>query len=122
MQRVGVIGAGTMGHGIAQVCAMAGYEVVLCDANEAVLEKGLAQIRSNLEKGVDRGKVTPAVRDRALAGLQSGDLVAAATGADIVIEAVPEKLELKQQLFARCGAVVHLGAYSKESVMKFGAL
>lgn len=99
MQRVGVIGAGTMGHGIAQVCAMAGYEVVLCDANEAVLEKGLAQIRSNLEKGVDRGKVTPAVRDRALAGLQSGDLVTAATGADIVIEAVPEKLELKQGLF-----------------------
>jgi len=88
-----------MGHGIAQVCAMAGYEVVLCDANEAVLEKGLAQIRSNLEKGVDRGKVTPAVRDRALAGLQSGDLVTAATGADIVIEAVPEKLELKQGLF-----------------------
>ena len=81
MQRIGVIGAGTMGHGIAQVCAMAGYDVVLCDANAAVLEKGLEQIRAILQKGVDRGKVTPDIRDRALNAVAAGDLAAASSGA-----------------------------------------
>ena len=99
MQRIGVIGAGTMGHGIAQVCAMAGYDVVLTDASSEALAKALGAVRANLEKGVAKGKVEPSVRDEALARLTTGDLAAAATGADCVIEAVPEKLELKQSLF-----------------------
>ncbi len=105
MQRVGVIGAGTMGHGIAQVCAMAGYGVVLCDANGAVLEAGLANIRANLHKGVDRGKVTADVMTLALDNLAGGDLRTACVEADIVIEAVPEILELKRSVLASVAAV-----------------
>ena len=105
MQRIGVIGAGTMGHGIAQVCAMAGYDVILCDANTAVLEAGLAKVRENLQKGVDRGKVEQSVMDDALAKLSSGTLAEASAGADMVVEAVPEKLALKQSLFSEVAAV-----------------
>ena len=99
MDKVGVIGAGTMGHGIAQVAAMAGCRVVLADANTEALDRGLAKVKANLDKGVDRGKVTPETRDRALANLTGGDLATAAAGADLVVEAVPEKLALKQMIF-----------------------
>ena len=58
MQRVTVIGAGTMGHGIARVSALAGYEVHLVDVDPAVVDKALGTIRRNLEKGVSRGKVS----------------------------------------------------------------
>src|SRR5687767_1158001 len=100
MRRVGVIGAGTMGHGIAQVCAMAVLDVVLADADGAALERAIRTVTANLETGIARGKVTPDVRDATLARLKTGDTAAAATGADLVIEAVPERLDLKRQLFA----------------------
>jgi len=108
--RLGVIGAGTMGLGIAQVAAMAGCVVVLADADAAQLERANRTIRSNLDKGVERGKVTPEVRDRALANLRLGDLRLAAEGADFVIEAVPERLALKQQLLAEVAAIAPAGA------------
>jgi len=84
---------------------MAGYDVVWCEANAAVLEKGLEQIRANLQKGVDRGKVTPDIRDRALNAVAAGDLAAASSGADLVIEAVPERLDLKQSLFSQVSEI-----------------
>src|SRR5262245_53207285 len=99
MQRIGVIGAGTMGHGIAQVCAMAGCDVVRTDTDEARLSQGLASVRDHLDKGITKGKVTPEVRDQALARLRAGSLAETARGQDMVIEAVPERLELKQALF-----------------------
>lgn len=98
MQRVGVIGAGTMGHGIAQVAAMAGYETVLTDANAGVLATGLAKIGANLDQGVERGKVSASARQSALWALQSGSLLDVA-GCDLIIEAVPEKQALKVQIF-----------------------
>lgn len=101
MDKIGVVGAGTMGHGIAQVAAMAGYEVVLFDLNAEVLAKGAAKIAANLDKGVARGKVSQDVRDLALAKLStSSELAAVADGADLIVEAIPEKLEWKQKLFA----------------------
>ena len=100
MQRIGVIGAGTMGHGIAQVAAMAGYEVVLTDASDEALQRALAHVRGNLDKGVQRGKVEASVREEALARLHTGSLAEACAGAAFVIEAVPERLELKRQLLA----------------------
>ncbi len=100
MQRIGVIGAGTMGHGIAQVAAMAGYEVVLADASPEALERALGHVRRNLDKGVEKGKVADELRDAALARLSTGPVPRACEGASWVIEAVPEKLELKQRLFA----------------------
>jgi 3-hydroxybutyryl-CoA dehydrogenase len=104
MDKIGVIGAGTMGHGIAQVCAMAGMQVVLADANTDALERGLAAVRTNLDKGVDRGKVSVETRNAAIANLSGGSLQTASTGADMVIEAVPERLDLKRMIFAEVAA------------------
>ncbi len=96
---VTVLGAGTMGHGIAQVAAMAGHRVQLADANETLSQRGLDRIRQNLEDGVKRGKVSAEDRDATLARITARDDAAvAAADADIVIEAVPEKLDLKRDV------------------------
>ena len=109
--RVAVIGAGTMGHGIAQVAAMAGCETALCDVDRARLERAMARIEATLEKGVRLGKVTEATRDAALQRLAPAARPAdAARKADLVIEAVPEVIGLKKRVLADVEAVVHDGA------------
>lgn len=106
IERVLVVGAGTMGHGIAQVAAAAGMEVSLHDVSEERIRKGLDAVRANLDKGVDKGKVTPDERRAALGRLQAApDLEGSARGADLVVEAVPESLELKRGLFERLDGV-----------------
>lgn len=101
VQTVTVVGSGTMGAGIAQVCAQAGYTTRLFDADEMALERGMARIRDFWEKGIAKGKTTPAKRDAWRANLQrSTDFAAALQDVDLVIEAVPEDLALKQRLFA----------------------
>ena len=105
ISRVVVLGAGTMGHGIAQVAAGAGFSVTLVDLTDERIQKGLARIRENLERGVKLHKVTPKARDETLARLQG--CTAAETvlpTADLVVEAVPEKLELKRDVLATVGA------------------
>jgi 3-hydroxybutyryl-CoA dehydrogenase len=100
-RRVVVIGAGTMGHGIAQVAAMAGHAVTLVDTTDDLARGGLDRIRENLEGGVQRGKVLADVRDATLERLStSSNIAAAAADADVAIEAVPERLELKTKIFA----------------------
>ena len=100
---VAVLGSGTMGAGIAQVCALAGCDVVLYDIDAALLDRALERIGKSLQKGVDKGKVAEAERDAALARIHTGvDLGAA--GADRVIEAVPEDLELKRRIFKEVAA------------------
>lgn len=95
-----VLGAGTMGNGIAQVCAMAGYRVALHDPQPGAVERALGTIRGNLDKGVERGKVTAQARETALGNLRdAADLQSAASDADLVIEAVPERMEIKTSLF-----------------------
>lgn len=107
MQTIGVLGAGTMGHGIAQVCAMAGYTVRLTDANFDGLARGMDSVRRNLDKGVARGKVSAEQRDEALANLTAAStLEATCAGADLVIEAVPEILDLKRSLFIQVADIV----------------
>ena len=102
IRKVGVIGAGTMGHGIAQVAAMAGCEVVLQDLQDDVVQRGLDHIKSNLDKGVARGKVEGTDAEAALARVSgTTPLALAAEDADLLVEAIPEKLELKQQLFGQ---------------------
>jgi len=104
---VAVLGAGTMGAGIAQVCAQAGSRVVLQDITEEFVQKGLARIRDFLQKGVDKGKVTDAQRHEVLGRITTTtDRLAAGRAAQLVIEAVPEKLELKNGLFRELAAVV----------------
>ncbi len=98
--KIVVIGAGTMGHGIAQVCAAADYPTTLFDIEQDFVDRGLARVQKNLDKGVKRGKVSEAQRDATLKHLAgSADFDAALAGAELVIEAVPEKIELKQKLF-----------------------
>lgn len=105
IDRVAVLGAGTMGHGIAQVAALAGLDVVLADASEAALTRGFENIRRNLDEGVARGKVTDEQRAEALARLRPERSVGAAVReADLVVEAVPERFDLKVQVFAEVEA------------------
>ena len=103
--RVAVIGAGTMGHGIAQAAAMAGHDTVLCDVDAAQVERALARIEATLDKGVRLGKVAESARNGALARLAgTGGLREAVEGADLVIEAVPEVMALKKRVFAEVEA------------------
>ena len=108
--RVAVIGAGTMGHGIAYVCARAGYEVMLTDASAPQREKGMAAVGAAFAKAIERAKATAAERDAAVARLHPAATVAEAVrGAAIVIEAIPERLELKRALFAEIEPLVAAG-------------
>jgi 3-hydroxybutyryl-CoA dehydrogenase len=98
--RIAVLGTGTMGNGIAQVCAMAGYDVALHDPQADAMERALSTIRGNLDKGVDRGKVSLEMRDLAMRSLrQAPTLADAVATADLVIEAAPESMDIKTSLF-----------------------
>jgi len=102
IERVTVVGAGTMGHGIAQVAAAAGMQVSLHDVSPEDIRRGLDAVRSNLDQGVERGKVTPELREATLARLHGAeDLDVAVADSDLVVEAVPESLELKHAIFER---------------------
>jgi 3-hydroxybutyryl-CoA dehydrogenase len=101
MARVGVLGAGTMGHGIAQVCAMAGFGVSLYDPQPGQVDSAMQKIRGNLDKGVERGKVSPEVRATAITNLhEAAGLADAVNDADLVVEAVPERMEVKRGIFS----------------------
>ena len=103
---VTVVGAGTMGHGIAQVAALAGYQVHLNDMDSEQVAAGRAAIESNLSGGVDRGKVSPEERDEALSRIREVlDLKEAVASADLVVEAIVENLEIKRGLFAKIEAL-----------------
>ncbi len=100
IERVTVLGAGVMGHGIAQVAAMAGHRVTLHDPDAAAAERGLARIRANLDKGVSLGKVRAEERAEALDRISPApSLAAACARAELVVEAAPERMELKRSLF-----------------------
>lgn len=100
IERVTVLGAGVMGHGIAQVAAMAGHRVTLHDPDAAAAERGLARIRANLDKGVSLGKVRAEERAGALGRISPApSLAAACARAELVVEAAPERMELKRSLF-----------------------
>jgi 3-hydroxybutyryl-CoA dehydrogenase len=100
-RRIAVIGGGTMGHGIAQVAAAAGIDVVLHDVSPHAIDAGLAAVRANLDRGVLKGKVTDEQKIATLDRLHGEpSLSEAVAGTDFVIEAVPESLELKRKIFA----------------------
>ncbi|MCC6405641.1 MAG: 3-hydroxyacyl-CoA dehydrogenase family protein [Planctomycetes bacterium] len=104
MKTAAVLGSGTMGHGIAQVLAQSGITTRMFDVAQAALDKGLASVRSNLDKGVEKQKLSASDRDAALGRLSiTTDFSAAIRGVDVVIEAVPERIELKTKLFGELG-------------------
>lgn len=96
---VAVIGFGTMGSGIAHVCALAGFPVHVIEPSEAVIERDMLQIERFLTRGVDKGRITADDRDAAMARILPATDLAHAFSADLVIEAAPERVELKQQIF-----------------------
>jgi 3-hydroxybutyryl-CoA dehydrogenase len=98
-----VVGAGTMGAGIAQVAVAQGLEVALYDAVPAALERGAARVRAGLERSVERGRLAGQERDAALARLRTVSSLDDVAAAPFVIEAVPEDLELKRTLFGTLG-------------------
>ena len=101
VKKITVLGSGTMGHGIAQAAIAAGFEVVLYDMDQALIDKGVARIRKSLTKRVEKGKLAREKMDADLARLKtSTDLQEAAQDADFVIEAVIEDLNLKKKIFA----------------------
>ncbi|MCJ8165430.1 3-hydroxyacyl-CoA dehydrogenase NAD-binding domain-containing protein [Pontibacter sp. E15-1] len=101
---IGVIGAGTMGQGIAQICAQAGYKTILFDINAQVLEKAEKTTLDNLNKGIARGKLTEAERDAALANLAyTADTLQ--LSCHVIVEAVVERLEVKQSIFQELASI-----------------
>jgi len=96
IKTVAVLGAGTMGNGIAHVFARAGYKVILRDVQESFLQRGMETIGKNLDREVKKGKLTEAEKPQVLARLKPVTDFAAVATADFVVEAVPEKLEIKR--------------------------
>jgi 3-hydroxybutyryl-CoA dehydrogenase len=106
IRRVGVLGAGTMGHGIAQVVAAAGYEVVVRDLDAAAVERGVQSIERNLAKGIKLGKITEQDRDETLKRIKPTTDIADIRGSELVIEAAPERLDVKQDLLRETESLV----------------
>jgi 3-hydroxybutyryl-CoA dehydrogenase len=102
---IGVVGAGTMGHGIAQVAAQSGYQVTLVDAVPAALERGRTQIGKGLERLVAKQKLSAEDRDQALGRLTTGGDLAALAGADLVVEAVVEREDVKRNVLSELDRV-----------------
>jgi 3-hydroxybutyryl-CoA dehydrogenase len=99
IKKVFVVGAGLMGSGIAQVAATAGYEVTKRDINDEALAKGMGAIEKSLGKFVEKGKVPEDTAKSALANIKTTIEMSDAADADLVVEAVFEKIELKQDVF-----------------------
>ena len=100
IKKVGVLGGGLMGKGIAHVAALAGYDVILFDISEDALKKAMKDIESELDKGIVRGKTTEEDKTRTLTNITTSTQLDSVADADYIIEALPEVLELKQKTFA----------------------
>ena len=111
IERVAVLGAGTMGHGIAQVVAQADIPVVIHDPAPGALDNAMDRIRHNLDKGIDLGRITDEVKSSTLALItRAASVGGAVEGADLVIEAAPELPEVKAHVFGRVIRAVRPGA------------
>lgn len=100
IERIAVVGAGTMGNGIAHVCALADLSVTLFDTDSAALDRGMRTIARNMDRQVARGRLNAADRDDAVGRIEPAGSLARAAEADLIIEAVPEIVELKGSIFA----------------------
>lgn len=106
IRRIGVIGAGQMGRGIAQVAAATGFEVVLCDTSASIAEAGKAQIASILGKQVDKGKLRAEERQEMLDRIEPGEGAGPLAKVDLAVEAVSENVELKLRIFKDADAAM----------------
>lgn len=106
MKKIGVVGFGTMGSGIAQVCLEAGYEVVAVEKEERFFERGLKSIQKNWNRSIEKGRLTEEQKSAYEAKLTTTTDWQKLADADCVIEAVSENLELKKKVFAKLGEIV----------------
>ncbi|MBP3758779.1 MAG: 3-hydroxybutyryl-CoA dehydrogenase [Firmicutes bacterium] len=105
MKKIGVLGTGTMGAGIIQVCAQKGYEVVMRARRESSIEKGLATVKKNLDKMVAKGKIEQAEADEIFGRVHGSTDINIIADADLVIEAATEDMEAKKALFAQLNEI-----------------
>ncbi len=105
IRKVGVVGCGQMGGGITQVCAQSGYPVLVSEINDELLKKGLAGIKSSLDRGVQRGRLTQPDRDAALARIRGTTDIGEFGDCDLIIEAAIENLDLKKKIFGQIDKV-----------------
>jgi len=101
IKKVGVVGCGFMGSGITQVCAQSGYQVVVSEVNDELLNKGLTTINYYLTRSVQKGKISEQDKDSALARIKGTTNSKDFSDCDLVIEVVPENIDLKKEVFAR---------------------
>ncbi len=109
MTRAAVVGAGTMGNGVAHVFAQSGFEVILVDVSEDLLENALAAIKKNMDRQVKKGSLDEAARDSALDRIQVATDLSATSAAEVVVEAVPENQEVKERIFHTLDEVTPAG-------------
>jgi len=106
IQTVGVIGAGTMGNGIAQACAVAGLQVVMVDISDEAVQRGIKTVASSLDRLLNKEKITKDARDQALARIQGTTSYEALKATDIVIEAATENYDLKVRIIQQVDAML----------------
>jgi 3-hydroxybutyryl-CoA dehydrogenase len=109
IQVIGIIGAGQMGSGIAQVCAMAGLNVIMRDIDEAAVQRGIKSVTSLLERAVSKEKMTAADKDAALGRITGTTELVRLVAADFIVEAATENLELKQRILKEVDAIASPG-------------
>jgi len=107
IRKVGIVGFGTMGSGIAQTCAQAGYQVVVLAKRDEAVSRGLASIDSILSRRVERAKLSPPEKDSIMAHIEGSTSIGDLSDCDLVVEAVNEDLELKKAVFAQLDGVCH---------------
>ena len=105
VERVGVVGAGTMGAGIAQIAALGGYETLLYEIDEKQLERGMEMVRNGMRRGAERGRWSESDAPTALERVRTDTLIELLSDCELVIEAAPEDLDLKRNLFERLASV-----------------
>jgi len=110
IQKIGVLGCGLMGSGIAEVAAKAGFQVVVREVSQELLDKGMKRMRGSLDKAVDKGKLEASARDETLSRLEGVTDLAALADCDLVVEAIVENLDEKKKTFAALDGIVKAGA------------
>ncbi|KIL96855.1 3-hydroxybutyryl-CoA dehydrogenase [Paramagnetospirillum magnetotacticum MS-1] len=126
IKKIGVIGAGQMGNGIAHVCAASGFDVVLLDVTEEALKKGMGTITKNLDRAVSKGKLTEAEKSATLSRIKTTTAYADFSDSDLVIEAATEDEKIKRAIFAQLCPVLKPEAHiasntSSLSITRLGA-
>ena len=105
LQNIGVIGAGTMGNGIAQTCAIHGYNVVMQDISDDVVQRGLGSIQKSLGRLLSKEKISQGDHDQALARIQTVTDISAMSACDLVVEAASENMDIKMEIFSRLNEI-----------------